>query len=189
MSSAGIYKKWHDVTIESFTNCEEAKSKASKYLTDFTVGETIFGLNITGVPGSGKSHLLNFMAVSLFLRGVKVHVVPLNHLMTLYTGSFNSYEDRQSLSHIVKAPDHLFVEDLGREFKSDLATKVISIVLRHRINIRKPVTVATSLLPKEIIDQYGEEVSSLMKEICIPIRITGKDFRSKIFEQNREKLQ
>jgi DNA replication protein DnaC len=184
--SCGIFKKWHDKTLDDFVNDIDAKKTVLKYLKNHKAYKKDgVGLFIWGANGVGKSLLLNTSFIELINLRYKVRIVDFSELITSFANGWNDKDDREVLREL-KNCDFLGIEEIGKEFnsrESELAKTVLDNVLRYRVQNCKPTWFTTNLKPSEIKIRYKEDTYSLLKEACIPVQVLGSDYRDIVREK------
>lgn len=109
-------------------------------------------LVLSGLPGTGKTHLAAAIAHSRVNRGYSALfvVVPdlLDHLRATFSPSSTCSYDRRFEE--VKTAELLVLDDLGTESATDWAREKIYQLFNHRYNARLPTVITTALHPDKI---------------------------------------
>ena len=123
-----------------------------------------------GDESSGKTFLLNSFARYLYLFSpytvtyIKAH----DCVRTIMgTGDTTLFHQKIELA------DFLFIDDLGRENKSEFSMSVISDLIDYRLNYAKNTFIASKLSLKSIKDTYGEYVYNRIFNSYYPISLKG----------------
>lgn len=189
----GILDKWHDKTWADFTNDARAKDIIQSYLKDpkKPLSDGV-GLFLSGQNGVGKTLLLNLAFQDLYHKGYKVKIISMSGLITLFAGGWYDVEDRRTLIQIMQKVQFLGIEEIGKEFKpggTDLGLTVFDNVLRQRVQMKKPTWFTTNKKDVEITDIYSEDIASMLRESCLSVAVTGKDYRKTIASEIKEKYK
>lgn len=189
---AGILPHWKDKTWEDFSTDNRAKDLMTSYVAsaDEALSDKA-GFFICGGPGVGKSLLAMLVAKSLVEETKhRVRVFSFSGLIDLYKETWTSKEAKDKFKQLVQITDFLFIEDFGKEYVSkddegrSFPTTVLEEVISKRNMFNKVTFIVSSIDAKFVSKAYSEGLYSLIKEVCVPIRIEGSDYRSKI---NKEK--
>ena len=81
----------------------------------------------------------------------------------------------------------LVIDDLAVERDTEYAAEIVQNVIDSRYRAGKPLIVTTNLQLSEILqpkDIKRKRLFSRLKEMCLPIEVTGNDRRDKQFYQN-----
>lgn len=189
--SCGILQKWHTKSFKQYTNDDVALEKIQSYLSKHEKfrAEGV-GIFLYGANGTGKSHLLNCAFKELIKLRYKVRITSFSSLISSFIQGW--YEtDRESVIRDLKRADFLAIEELGKEFKSkesELAKTVLDNILRYRIQMNKPTWITSNNKPSDLESAYSVDISSMLKESCIPLQVTGKDYRDVIKNKLKNEL-
>ena len=180
----GIWETWHKKTFE-------------EYEGDFTRGEILSLLEeestdnviMYGNNGTGKTMLMNLAMKELIHKGKSVHVIDFRNLMKVYTASWRG--NTNALNHLLSV-DYLGIDDLGKEFKSEGASKemanaTLDYVLRHRIQRQKPTWLTFNMLLKDVKVHYNEHIASLLKRGTTAILFDGADYGDNLISIKKPK--
>jgi len=158
------------------------------------------GMLFTGSIGVGKTHL----AVSVLKRLVQEHKVKglfcdYRELLKSIQNSYNPQVNTTELELLkpVFAAEVLVVDDLGAQKPNEWVWDTVALILNTRYN-DKLTTIITTNYPNRpagggektdaeraareltLGDRIGDRMRSRLAEMCIPIEITGVDFRQLI---------
>ena len=136
-------------------------------------------INLIGVPGCGKTFLLECVANELIKKGVVVSyktAFEINELARLYHMG-KSYDFSDCLN-----VDVLIIDDLGTEPVLKNVTKeyLYNLINTRQLN-NKPTFISTNLSLDNILDRYDERIFSrvLNKNLSITMTLTSDDKRLK----------
>lgn len=136
------------------------------------------GLLIYGDVGCGKSFMAACIANALIDQGTPA-------LMTNFSRIVNqlqeTFDGRQKYLDRFNSFDLLVIDDLAAERDTDYMWEQIMAVIDARYRAGLPLIVTTNLTAVELSD--GEDIRkrrvySRLKEMCIPLRMTGDDRRN-----------
>lgn len=136
------------------------------------------GLLIYGDVGCGKSFMAACIANALIDQGTPA-------LMTNFSRIVNqlqeTFDGRQKYLDRLNSFDLLVIDDLAAERDTDYMWEQIMAVIDARYRAGLPLIVTTNLTAVELSD--GEDIRkrrvySRIKEMCIPLRMTGDDRRN-----------
>lgn len=143
------------------------------------------GLLVYGDVGCGKSFMAACIANALVDRGVPC-------LMTNFSRIVNqlqeSFDGRQRYIDRLNGFDLLVIDDLAAERDTDYMWEQVMSVIDSRYRSGLPLIVTTNLTAAELSDDSDirkRRVYSRLKEMCIPLRMTGDDRRN---HKMREKM-
>jgi DNA replication protein DnaC len=189
---SGILPKWHNKTFDDFTNDPESLAKAKKYVRD---SETFLkegvGLYINGPNGTGKTLLLNIIMQELLNKGNRVKILSLGTLVTRFTSSWYDEDEYKAFYRSIKQSHFYAIEEIGKEYRtetSNLAVTALDTFLRLRLQLGLPTLFTSNLLPSEIEARYSVDIASMMREMAVPLKVTGEDFRLTIAAKNKKLL-
>lgn len=152
---------------------------AHKYVDNFSqMRDSGSGLLVYGDVGCGKSFMAACIANELIDRGTPC-------MMTNFTRIINqlqeSFEGRQRTLDSLNGFDLLVIDDLAAERDTDYMWEQIMTVIDARYRSGLPLIVTTNLTASELSDNADmrkRRVYSRLKEMCIPLRMTGDDRRN-----------
>ena len=180
--ATGIGARFFDKTFINYTGNPQAiaicKKWASGYRENCRTGR---GLFFTGNVGTGKTHLI--AAIIDYIARIKKRLhfnkiiyrnatSLLNEIRSSYDNNgFDTVLDRFKNAHL------LIIDDLGAEKTTDWVLDIFFEIIDYRYAELKPVIIATNLTPAEIKAKLDERIMSRIYEMCIGIKLTGKDYR------------
>lgn len=155
-------------------------------------GRSLF---LTGIPGSGKTHiacaLLNeWFAGSFTLSGEGVPYpanrpplfLPAVELLLEIKASWHSEENLMAesendlLARHTRAP-LLVLDDLGAEKISDWSRQVVYLLIDRRYRDMMPTIITSNLSLEDLARQLDERIASRICEMGIVVVLEGKDWR------------
>jgi DNA replication protein DnaC len=152
---------------------------AHRYVDNFdSMRENGSGLLVYGDVGCGKSFMAACIANELIDRGTPC-------MMTNFTRIVNRlqerFDGRQKYIDNLNRFDLLVIDDLAAERDSDYMWEQVMAVIDARYRSGLPLIVTTNLTASELSDNEDmrkRRVYSRLKEMCIPLRMTGEDRRN-----------
>lgn len=187
--SLGILDKWHEKTIDDFVNDPMAKNLVKKYLLDANYAkQNGVGLYLHGEPGVGKTHLLAACLKGLIDKGFTVKMISFPTMISKFTDSWYSKEDRQEFNNQLLGVDFLAIEEIGKEVSAstggaNLPTTVLDNVLRYRLQSNKPTLITSNIPASKLKTIYSDYIASMLSESMLIVNVKGEDFRVKIQEE------
>ena len=201
LTGCGILPKWHDKTLDQFTNDPVALETIKTYLKDppkfLRKG---VGLYLYGANGVGKTHLLATSFMQLIDAGYKCRIISPSTLIQLHVDSWYNNERRAYFKEMIYRNHFLAIEDFNTEFRSskgdnsdganeNLGITALDNLLRVRSQLNLPTWVTSNLKPSEVKTKYSENIASLLKEMTVQCQVMGKDYRETILKQNKNELR
>ena len=128
------------------------------------------GVIITGDYGCGKTMFVKavFPRAKLINCGLPEEV------------SFLNYMEYPEYTHELLT-ENVIIDDLGadsakKEF-GNCNDYVGDFIFRYHLYGKGRLIITTNLHGKELLERYGGRIGSRLKDLCVPIRFTGKDKR------------
>lgn len=137
-------------------------------------------LLLTGAGGLGKTFLLNCIYARVCDRGLSAVRVTAFKLFEAMRQQHLGDGDERALSSLAEAP-LLLIDDLGTEpMMRNITVEYLFMLLNERAANRLHTVIATNLTPVQLMERYGERVSSrlLDRGACASIQLKGKDLRT-----------
>lgn len=195
----GIKSRWHDKTLDDFTNDAEALSVVRRYIDKVDdMREKGIGLYLWGSNGTGKSHLMNcaFKELSVMQKQV-VRVFSMDEIVDKYTSSWYSDEVKQEFDKVLRNASFIGIDEFGKNvdakgnpvYLPDLVKRVMESVIRFRVQMNKPIWFTSNTDPKFVKDVFSEDIASLLREAVVPVCVRGDDYRKEIQRKNRSYLR
>ena len=160
-------------------------SIARKYVSNFdAMRSNGTGLLLYGNVGCGKSFAAACIANALIDNGTPC-------LMTNFTRIINrlqeSFDGRQKYIDNLSKFDLLVIDDMAVERNTEYVWEQVMTIIDARYRSGLPVVVTTNLTIGELADPADirrQRVYSRLKEMCVPIEVTGADRRTRKMERN-----
>lgn len=157
------------------------------------------GLLLVGSIGVGKTHLAVGMLRALITeRGARGIFVDYRDLLKQVQNSYNRNVEVTELEVLQPVFDAevLVLDELGASKPSEWVWDTVAHILNNRYNDRRTTIITTNyanLAPGKQVpgpggaireetlgDRIGERMRSRLQEMCVPVEMTGEDFRQKI---------
>jgi DNA replication protein DnaC len=186
---AGIGAMYQRLSWDDFYGDEALLELRNLYLENFeTLIATGMGIILWGKFGVGKTMAMNLLLKDLLAKGVSVFSTTFTNMITMLTDGWDSREDKEYFREKMVTPQVLFIDDLGKEFKTknNLGESTFDHILRGRVQNGRPTFITTNLDISEIEKGYGSAIMSLLMETSVVEEITGTDFRP---QANQRKLK
>jgi len=168
---------------KSFSNFDRSLNKAGydkckNFVKKFGTGSGKIGLFITGLVGTGKTHLASAIADHMARIGYR----KINNSIVFCTVSdlidgIRRSKDPYSVWDRIDACDLLILDDLGAEYITQWSKKVIQKVIDNRYRSKKATVITTNLSLEGVKTEYDERVSSRICGMCQAVVLEGEDYR------------
>lgn len=176
-------RKW------TFRNDDGGNSKlieiARKYVDNFSVMRSQgTGLLLYGNVGCGKSFAAACIANALIDLGTPCMMTNFSRIINQLQESFDG---RQKYIDNLSRFDLLVIDDMAVERNSEYVWENIMNIVDSRYRSGLPLIVTTNLTIGELADPSDirrQRVYSRLKEMCVPIEVTGADRRTSKMERN-----
>lgn len=160
-------------------------SIARKYVANFDeMRSNGTGLLLYGNVGCGKSFAAACIANALIDNGTPC-------MMTNFARIINrlqeSFAGRQKYIDNLSRFDLLVIDDMAVERNTEYVVEQVMTIIDARYRSGLPVVVTTNLTIGELADPADirrQRVYSRLKEMCLPIEVTGADRRTRKMERN-----
>lgn len=177
----------------TFENDDNANPKisgiAKRYVEHFnTMYRKGKGLIFYGGTGTGKSFISACIANALIDKGHKCLVTNFPRIINELTGIF---EGKQEYIDSLNNYNLLVIDDLAVERETEYTAEIIQNVIDSRYRSGLPIIITTNLTINDIMypnDIRKQRLFSRLKEMCLPLEVTGSDRRDKKFENNYNEL-
>lgn len=158
---------------------------ARKYVDNFDVMRSQgTGLLLYGNVGCGKSFAAACIANALIDRGTPCMMTNFSRIINRLQESFDG---RQRYIDGLGRFDLLVIDDMAVERNSEYVWENIMNIVDSRYRSGLPLIVTTNLTIGELADPSDirrQRVYSRLKEMCVPIEVTGADRRTGKMERN-----
>lgn len=172
-----------------------------------------FGLVAHGSKGNGKSLLAYLLVKRLIADGVTCFATQFADLVDSYAQTWRDPEQEKWYTATIRNAQVLFINDVGREFKSDRfgdATKtdeqkkvkatadnrpgsmketLLESVIRYRTASALPTIIDTNYTPEDLLAGYGGHTMSLLAEKSVFVPVTGPDRRPEMNRRESEYIR
>ena len=205
--AAGIPEIYQSATFDNFDTGDShagqelfaVRQKVFTYAHEFPVGPKP-GLLITGEHGRGKTHLAVAALRRIIDKGFQGVFFDYQTLLDRIQSSFDPTSgstDKEAYRTALDA-EVLLLDELGARRVSDWVLDVVTSIVTHRYNHRKPLIVTTNLpdpdagdsrtmkmadgttdYRRTLVDFIGERARSRLFEMCQVVRVSAliKDYR------------
>ena len=176
-------RKW------TFSNDDGGNSKiidiARKYVENFDAMRSQgTGLLLYGNVGCGKSFASACIANALIDRGTPCMMTNFSRIINRLQESFDG---RQKYIDNLSRFDLLVIDDMAVERNTEYVWENVMNIVDSRYRSGLPLIVTTNLTIGELADPSDirrQRVYSRLKEMCVPIEVTGADRRTRKMERN-----
>lgn len=158
---------------------------ARKYVDNFeTMRSNGAGLLLYGDVGCGKSFAAACIANALIDRGVPCMMTNFSRIINRLQESFDGRQ--KYIDNLIRF-DLLVIDDMAVERNSEYVWENIMNIVDSRYRSGLPMIVTTNLTINELADPTDirrKRVYSRLKEMCVPLEVTGSDRRTKKLAHN-----
>ncbi len=153
--------------------------RAKRYVENFDrMKELSTGLMFLGSTGTGKSFLAACIASELIEQGYKCLMTNFPRIINEITGL---YEGKQAYIDSFNQYELLVIDDMAIERDTEYAAEIVHNIIDSRYRSGLPLIITTNLTVEEFAhpkDVRKARLYSRLKEMCVPVPITGKDRRN-----------
>lgn len=149
-----------------------------EYAEDFRCGSGGYSpsLLMAGPTGVGKTHVSLAIARTVSDKGFGVVYGPAQGLLhQLEREHFGRAEG--STEELLTGCDLLILDDFGTEFSSPFYTACIYNLVNTRMLEERPTILSTNLGREDMLDRYGEQITSRIIGTYVPLAFCGRDIR------------
>jgi len=142
-------------------------------------------LVFSGEPGKGKTSLACALAMALIAENNIVQWTDFNQFIDDVQSTYSDDQGpaRADLINVAQTVPVLFLDDLGDVKRttpvSDDKRDILYSVLRHRTTKLLPTVITTNLSKEQFEFQFGERISSRVRDLSTWITVSGLQFREK----------
>ncbi len=199
LRAARIPKRYDHCSLDSFEihdPSHEAALRVAREWIERWPDRTEQGLLYFGEPGTGKTHLMVGLARELVrTKGARVLFYEQRQLLKDIQATFDAGAARTEWDVMgpVFDAEVLVLDDLGAGRTTPWARDVMHDLIAHRYNERLPLIMTSNRPTGEeedprpadpslvegltLRDRLGEALMSRLYEMCLIVRVGGKDFR------------
>lgn len=175
----------------TFANADGSNDRimgaAKKYVENFSeFRKSGKGLLLFGTVGTGKSYASACIANALIDRGIPVLMTNFARIANTVSGM---WEGKQEYYDGLNRFPLLILDDLAAERKTEYMSEIVFNVIDARYRAGLPLIVTTNLTSEELkhpSDISYQRTFSRLLEMCIPVKVEGKDKR---LEKLKEDIQ
>jgi len=191
MAQAQVPVKFWDIEIDTIGN-KETREVIEKYIKNLnTMYRDGWGLYLTGSNGIGKTMIAGLVLKEAIRKGHSALFTSLSEVISIYSNTTYSREDRKSLyTDKILGTDFLVLDDIDKTYHSANSNWVDAIcddVFRQRANRSLPVIVTANKTKKTLLDQdnfaFGTDLLSLFAETVYEVHVRGKDRRNSVLQK------
>ena len=192
LQSSGVPRAYAGDTFADYTlTVENAKAiKAAKWLTENGGGR---GLYLYGERGTGKTKLAAIVANEIAKKGNPVIFSSVPDLMSDIRATFSKGTTDEAVRQVKETP-FLVLDDLGAENPSPWVGEQLFAIINYRYNAKLPTLVTSNYDNKEVVqhlaerdrktqeiidDTQGQRIMSRICEMCVVMKLSGKDWRTR----------
>src|ERR1035438_1883533 len=205
LAAAHIPERYRHYTLDGYetafrgadASLGRAHLTARKFVDAYPVDTAGKGLLFVGTIGVGKTHLaVGVLRRLVQERGVKGLFCDYRELLKSIQNSYNPQVNTTELELLkpVFAAEVLVLDDLGAQKPNEWVWDTVALILNTRYNDKQRTIITTNYpnrpagggeksdaerAARELTlgDRIGDRMRSRLAEMCIPIEITGEDFR------------
>lgn len=162
---------------EAATLAAHALETARAFAEDFDKKHS--NLLLVGGTGLGKTHLSTAIARIAIERGFDVVYDTAQGLLAAaeHDRFHSGYGDTEKQLDRYLECDLLILDDLGTELGNQFSESVLYHLLNSRINSGKSMIVSTNLGERNLLERYGDRITSRLFGEFFPLVLRGKDIR------------
>ena len=208
LAAAQIPERYRHCSLDSYdtdfggahTSLGQALMTARKYAEAYPVDTAGNGLLFVGTAGLGKTHLAVGVLQRLVQeRGVHGLFCDYRELLKNIQNSYNSSVNTTELELLKPVFDAevLVLDDLGAQKPNEWVWDTVALILNTRYNNKQSTIITTNYadLPagggaqteaqrasreQTLGDRIGDRMLSRLAEMCVFVRMEGKDFRQTV---------
>ncbi|MCI8554109.1 MAG: ATP-binding protein [Clostridiales bacterium] len=148
------------------------------YAEDFQSGaaDGSGSLLLTGPTGTGKTHVSLAIAHRVVERGFGAIYGPVQSLLhRMEREHFGRAEG--NTEELLTSCDLLILDDFGTEFLSPFYLSSLYTLINTRMLEARPTLISTNLGREDMLERYGEQITSRIIGTYIPLAFCGQDIR------------
>lgn len=100
------------------------------------------------------------------------------------------FEENTPIERRIRMVDLMVLDDVGKEYRTEsgFAENVIESVLRDRSQNLRVTLMTTNIKPNRIESAYSADLAALLREVMIPVKVSGHDWRERKADEIRQLL-
>lgn len=169
-----VPEKYKKMTFETYKTAKQENVKLLTIAKDFLTNKK--GLFLSGVCGTGKTHLAVACYISLKLSGKSVKFISVPELLLEIRETFNNNgETERELIERYSEYEFLFLDDLGVEKQSHFSSESLYLLLDRRDRqAKEKIFITSNLSLQEISERLSDRIASRIAGLCevVNIRLT-----------------
>lgn len=206
--AAQIPERYRHCSMDTFdpsfpgadSSLKEALVTARRFVDEYPVDTAGKGILFVGTMGTGKTHLsVGVLRRLVREKGVRGLFCDYRELLKSIQNSYNPQVATTELELLkpVFAAEVLVLDDIGAQKPNEWVWDTVALILNTRYN-DKQSTIITTNYPDQpaasgnmsdteragreltLGDRIGDRMRSRLAEMCISVRMTGKDFRQTV---------
>ena len=188
-TAAGIGMEFQRLDWHDWHGSESAFEAVHDYLLNYESNLRYgIGLVLWGPVGTGKTFLMYMIAKELVRRCVNTYVSTCSNMVESFTASWGNAEEKAWFARRFMYSDALFLDDVGKEFKSNnrLSPTTFDMILRTRDHDSRATSITTNLDGQQLSFGYGASALSMLQGRNIVIDVSGSDHRVPVGQQRRQ---
>jgi DNA replication protein DnaC len=172
LSCAGISKRFLNCNFDGYKPVSEKAARVFQAVKSFhdqfqKIKETGTSLVMCGRPGTGKTHLANAMAISLFNQGNPVTYTTSFKMMARIKATYNKFDAKETETAAIEAltrVELLVIDEVGVQFGSEAEKVLFYQIINGRYDNVLPTVLISNLTARELEQFIGERCFDRLKE-------------------------
>lgn len=153
---------------------EEIKEKINKALSEKK------GIFLYGDAGTGKTYIMYTILKEFYrVENYETLFTDMPWLSMKIKNYVKENEDPQENVRTYTSPQYLFLDDFGVEKMTDFLFETLYLIIDTRYSHLKPTFISSNYSLKEIAENINDRIASRISEMCVVIKVEGKDRRIK----------
>ena len=174
----GVGKRHEACSFDSYQGKEKTVNACKEFI------ENPADIVLTGVPGTGKTHLAVAILREL-VEGKKIknemdaRFIPVPELLAEIRASYRDGgpDEREIIDNYSRLP-FLVLDDLGAEKTTEWSITTLYLIIDRRYRNMRPTIITTNLSLEQIAKALSERISSRLASGKV-LLLTGQDYRMK----------
>lgn len=161
----GIPKSYMEYRLRDYTANEQAYNFFRNYLANLHDSyENFQNLILWGNNGSGKTMIASLIVKEAYRLRYNAYMTTLANLMDLKFNPRKTEEDFEKINKL-KTAEFLVIDEVGKENFTSTGSNIniLEETLRNSIKMGQVVILCTNLSLKDIEEQYGSSISSIIQ--------------------------